>query len=155
MKPKSTQSFKNPSKIFKNWTLGGSWGILWSSWRHLQRILAPKINKSPKNSLIGPPGTSQEAPKIHQKSIKIRSGGLPESNCFFDRFWDHVLVPFGPNSSNLVAKSLPKSTHASKIYKRRDEDANQFFLELSSFYRFLNRSWIDFSWFFNPSKPSF
>ena len=140
MSPKSTKNpLKNPSKIHEKSSkielLGGSWGVLWSSWRHLGRILAPRANKSPKNFLFGPPGTSQEAPKIHQKFIKIRSGGLPESNRFFDRFWDHVLMPFGsniaptwsPKASQNRPKMLPKSI------KKEIKMLTKFFLELWSF----------------------
>ena len=73
---------KNPPEIHQNLALGGSWGVLWDSWRGLGRILAPRATKSPKSWFVGPPWPPQVGPNIDQKLIKIRSGGLPKRSRF-------------------------------------------------------------------------
>ena len=121
MEPKSTQNHsKIHPKSIKNPPKFGSWGVLWSSWRRLGRILTPRARKSPKKPLVGPPRPLQVAPKIHQKLIKIRSGGIPKSDNFFDWLCGRVLVPFGanlvptwppkpsPNRPKLLPKSIKK-----------------------------------------------
>ena len=111
-------SIKNPAKLGSWGLLGRLVGLLEGSWAHLGSK-SQQVTKKPVRWT--PP--SQVGPKINQKLIKIRAGGLPKSSRFFNWFWGRVLMPFGanmvptwpPKASQNRRKLVPKSIDADQI----------------------------------------